>query len=87
MNWRKRAKTCALQVYANNQFENYPIGGVQVFNPESGEIEFLNSHPKTDWVKELAHANIEIQKEFAVINATIVARRGNRTPYKAPPAN
>jgi len=86
MNWRKRAKVCKLQAWADSTFENHPIGGVQVID-ESGELIHLNSHPKTDWVKELALANVEIQKEYAAINAAAIARRSNRIPYKKPPEN
>jgi hypothetical protein len=86
MNWRKRAKVCRLQADANIRFLNNPIGGVRVITKD-GSIEHLNSHPKTDWEDELATADIEILKEFAVMNAAIIARRGNRIPYKAPPEN
>jgi len=86
MNWRKRVKVCKLQVWAVQQFENHPIGGVQVRNSQ-GNIEFLNSHPKTDWEKELYLAEVELLKEVAAINAAAIVKRGTRIPYKAPPAN
>ncbi len=87
MNCRKRAKICQLQVEANIRFENYPIGGVQVFNTESGEVEYLNSHPKTNWEAELAKANEEIQEMYVAMNIAANAKRGNRIPYQKPPEN
>ena len=67
MNWRKRAKVCRLQAWADNQFENHPIGGVQVIN-EQGQVEYLNSHPKTDWAKNLQIAEEHIAAEVIRLN-------------------
>lgn len=63
MNWRKRAKVCKLQADADVRFENHPIGGVRVTNKD-GSIEYLNSHPKTNWASELMTANEHVQAEI-----------------------
>ncbi len=86
MNWRKRAKVCRLQAWANNQFKNHPIGGVEVKN-ELGETEYLNSHPKTHWAKQLLIAEAEVAKEIVAINLLAKAKRANRVVYKKPPEN
>lgn len=63
MNWRKRAKVCKLQADANIRFLNNPIGGVRVTNKD-GSVEYLNSHPKTNWAKELMIANEHVADEI-----------------------
>jgi len=55
MDWKNRVKVCENQVYANSIFGNAPIGGVKV-KDETGNIIYLNQHPKTNWNKELAIA-------------------------------
>lgn len=67
MNWRKRAKVCKLQADANIRFLNNPIGGVKVIN-EQGKVEYLNSHPKTDWAKELVIAKEHIAEDVRKAN-------------------
>lgn len=55
MNWKKRLALCKIQVYANNTFIDTYRSGVRVKN-ETGEVEYLNAHPMTDWDNELAIA-------------------------------
>ena len=63
MNWRKRVKVCKLQADANVRFLNNPIGGVRITDKD-GNVEYINSHPKTDWAKELMIAKEHVQDEI-----------------------